>query len=663
MAAAAEMSQNIRDQFLQCKICLDGLKEPKTLPCLHTFCADCLHYYIEHNRIDRYKFACPICRRHIYIPKDGVDGFPDSFFVSSLNDIVSQPPTDTSGGGKCGICRFKDGDVTATTMCIECKIELCGECSEAHRDAKITEAHTLLSLTCDGGSGGVSRDNYCRVHRGETIKYYCETCNSAICLPCTFIDHKGHEIEEIGQVLEGFSREMEALVLQSEDNILQLQEVRTDVTELENELFMRKESIKTNIRRYGHDLIKRINEHERALVSEIDAFFDTVSVGRDRQKLERAIFRLERAHEFAKQLISEDTSPIAQLVHRAEAKENLEGALAYDLPNLMVHGEKLDRHVYFMPGVQNFDLGALLKCTVPGKSHSVTQLRPRLPSSKAMFLHRLRLDDTDSVTALTFLPCGDIVILVSGGQKVCVFDTRGKLKYRFGPDEDLLHPCDVTISHEGDIAIADCGLPGIKVFDIFGCMKLEFGGGESDVFALPVALTTDHLGRYLVCDQVKQRITIHRPCGELVQQFGITETTLPQSISFHDNQLFVCDAQSNVVAIYVYDNKELQFLARLATHSNTDSGSFLACTDICADRHGNLLIADAIDGKLHLFNRQGEMSNIVLSGQQLLRPTTVAISHGNILAVAQQGVLDLDAPSDSSRPNQVCIYRIIKADV
>ena len=194
------MSQNIRDQFLQCKICLDGLKEPKTLPCLHTFCADCLHYYIEHNRTDRYKFACPICRRHVYIPKDGVDGFPDSFFVSSLNDIVSQPPSETSGGGKCGICRFKDGDVAATTMCIECKIELCGECSEAHKDAKITEAHTLLSLTCDGGSGGVSRDNYCRVHRGETIKYYCETCNSAICLPCTFIDHKGHEIEEIGQV-------------------------------------------------------------------------------------------------------------------------------------------------------------------------------------------------------------------------------------------------------------------------------------------------------------------------------------------------------------------------------------------------------------------------------------------------------------------------------
>ena len=480
---------------------------------------------------------------------------------------------------------------------------------------------------------------------------------SLLCIYCIVL----FNVNFCRQVLEGFGREMETLVLQSEDNILQLQEVRTDVTELENELFMRKESIKTNIRRYGQDLIKRINEHERALVSEIDAFFDTVSVGRDRQKLERAVFRLERAHEFAKQLISEETSPITQLVHRAEAKENLEGALAYDLPNLMLHGEKLDRHVYFMPGVVNFDLGTLLKCTSPGKSHSVSQLRRRLPSSKAVFLHRLRLDDTDSVVAVTFLPCSDIVVLVSRGQKVCVFDARGKLKYRFGPDEDLLHPRDVTISHEGDIAIADCGLPGIKVFDIYGCVKFEFGGGEADVFALPVAVTTDHLGRYLVCDQVKQRITIHRPSGELVQQFSITETTLPQSISYHDNQLFVCDAQNNVVAIYVYVNKELQFVARLTTHSDTDT--FLASTDICTDRHGNLLIADAVERKLHLLNRQGEMSNIVLSGRQLLRPTALAVSPGNVLVIAQQGVLDLDAPSDTDNPSQVCLYRIIKADV
>ncbi len=48
-------------------------------------------------------------------------------------------------------------------------------------------------------------DNYCRVHKGETIKYYCETCNAPICLPCTFLDHKGHQIEEIKNVRDSFN--------------------------------------------------------------------------------------------------------------------------------------------------------------------------------------------------------------------------------------------------------------------------------------------------------------------------------------------------------------------------------------------------------------------------------------------------------------------------
>ena len=52
----------------------------------------------------------------------------------------------------------------------------------------------------------------CRVHKGEVIKFYCETCNSAICLPCTFLDHKGHEIVEIKAVRENLAQDMEGLV-------------------------------------------------------------------------------------------------------------------------------------------------------------------------------------------------------------------------------------------------------------------------------------------------------------------------------------------------------------------------------------------------------------------------------------------------------------------
>ena len=66
----------------------------------------------------------------------------------------------------------------------------------------------------------------------------------------------------------------------------------------------------------SHCPCRSLNEQEAQLMNELDDFYDIVSVSKDRQRLERTIFRLERAHDFAEQLLSSDTSPIAQIVNR-----------------------------------------------------------------------------------------------------------------------------------------------------------------------------------------------------------------------------------------------------------------------------------------------------------------------------------------------------------
>ncbi len=34
--------ENIRDKFLTCAVCLSEYKDPRFLPCLHTFCKKCI---------------------------------------------------------------------------------------------------------------------------------------------------------------------------------------------------------------------------------------------------------------------------------------------------------------------------------------------------------------------------------------------------------------------------------------------------------------------------------------------------------------------------------------------------------------------------------------------------------------------------------------------
>ena len=93
---------------IKCPICLEQLKQPKILPCQHTYCLECLEEVAKLNNPNT--VHCPECRREFKIPHgSGVKGFPEnrpmkfdleqkkavpSFFRSfSLKRSLSSPPT------------------------------------------------------------------------------------------------------------------------------------------------------------------------------------------------------------------------------------------------------------------------------------------------------------------------------------------------------------------------------------------------------------------------------------------------------------------------------------------------------------------------------------------------------------------------------------------
>lgn len=179
------------------------------------------------------------------------------------------------------------------------------------------------------------------------------------------------------------------------------------------------------------------------------------------------------------------------------------------------------------------------------------------------------------------------------------------------------------------------------------------------MFQLPIALTVDNLNKLLICDQVRQRVTIHSDNGDLLNAVEISEIITPQYISCHGNKVFIGDCENNVISIYNYA-KDLHFLAKLTTPDN-DSGEFLDCSGLCMDQHGNLLISDTVMDRIHVFNQHGEISSIIPSGRVFLRPTCLCTSVDGMLVVAQTGVVSLDNWSSSNAI--VSIYKLMKADV
>ncbi|KAK3099411.1 hypothetical protein FSP39_004033 [Pinctada imbricata] len=86
--ASANVVDEIEDTFLSCSICFQQFTRPKALPCLHSFCEGCLRDYIVSRFESSGQFPCPLCRQTIYIPPNGVYGFPDNHFIIGLRDTV-----------------------------------------------------------------------------------------------------------------------------------------------------------------------------------------------------------------------------------------------------------------------------------------------------------------------------------------------------------------------------------------------------------------------------------------------------------------------------------------------------------------------------------------------------------------------------------------------
>lgn len=83
------LKEKLQEEFLSCKICLESLRRPKALPCLHSFCEACLKDYVRRHPGGRPGyFPCPMCRKDTYIPEGGVEEFQDNFFLLSLSDTL-----------------------------------------------------------------------------------------------------------------------------------------------------------------------------------------------------------------------------------------------------------------------------------------------------------------------------------------------------------------------------------------------------------------------------------------------------------------------------------------------------------------------------------------------------------------------------------------------
>ena len=84
MADSTSLMEKLDQDFLECGICLERFQNPRGLPCLHSFCHECLVKFCE----DKQEVNCPNCKILTTVPEEGVSGFPAHFLVNSLKETL-----------------------------------------------------------------------------------------------------------------------------------------------------------------------------------------------------------------------------------------------------------------------------------------------------------------------------------------------------------------------------------------------------------------------------------------------------------------------------------------------------------------------------------------------------------------------------------------------
>ena len=197
------------DSDLKCGTCLELFQDPRSLPCLHTFCLKCIKCTI--NGSDSFK--CPVCRAEHELSKEKAELLPvDRYAVQEL-PLRRLLQEQQSGEAK-RECQSCGDEALITAWCDECEA-ICQSCVAQHKKMAALRGHRVVEKEeseCGTSSVKGSKTLSCPRHAGENLKYLCTECSELVCAECLLTAHKDHKYSMAEEARHNLEIKMEELV-------------------------------------------------------------------------------------------------------------------------------------------------------------------------------------------------------------------------------------------------------------------------------------------------------------------------------------------------------------------------------------------------------------------------------------------------------------------
>ena len=256
---------------VSCSVCMTTFTEPKILPCLHTFCLNCLNEILRtsggHDII-----PCPECRREVQVPSSGnLKDLPTNFRINSLLDVLAIKECHTAGV-RCGNC---DKSSRHSSYCFQCCAFWCDECITAHNLIKANKEHRGLALK-DFEDQDIEevlkRPVFCQQkhHEKEELKFFCKNCSDAICNLCVATIHDGHAKIVLEEAASERKIQVKSVIETQKKNIEHKKNVIADLERQCNHIEARGNAVKRDIHTFAENMIAVIETKKKEMFNKAD---------------------------------------------------------------------------------------------------------------------------------------------------------------------------------------------------------------------------------------------------------------------------------------------------------------------------------------------------------------------------------------------------------
>ncbi|XP_063051934.1 tripartite motif-containing protein 16-like [Engraulis encrasicolus] len=177
---------SLEDSFT-CRVCLELLRDPVTIPCGHNFCMRCIKGCWDQED-SKGEYSCPLCKHNFDsrpvlhknpLIAEMVEKFGKTSIQAAAPALCYAGPEDVV----CDACTERK--LKAVKSCLECLMSYCDTHLKAH-NALTGRNHTMVDAT------GQLQEKICPRHK-KVFEIFCRTDQSCICYLCTMDDHKGHD--------------------------------------------------------------------------------------------------------------------------------------------------------------------------------------------------------------------------------------------------------------------------------------------------------------------------------------------------------------------------------------------------------------------------------------------------------------------------------------